>query len=84
VDILDGAHYGPDEVRGVAFVVVPFGTDAVEELATCAKIEDEVEIVRGFEVIVEGYDVGMAAGNVLEDGDFIANLEYSLDLSARI
>jgi len=77
VDVLDGAHDGTDKVGGVALVVVSLGTDAVEELATSAKVEDEVEVVRGLEIVVEGHDVTVTTGDVLEDGDFIANLETS-------
>ena len=77
VDVLDGAHDGTDKVGGVTLVVVSLGTDAVEELATSAKVEDEVEVVRGLEIVVEGHDVTVTTGDVLEDGDFIANLETS-------
>ena len=75
VDVLDSGQDGADKVGGVGLVVVSLGTDTVEELATSAEIEDEVEVVCGFEVVMEGYDVGMAAGDVLEDGNFISNLE---------
>lgn len=74
MDVLDGAHDGPDEVSGVSLGVVHFGTDAVEKLATSAEVEDEVEVVRGFKIVVQGYNVRMASGDVLKDGDFIANL----------
>lgn len=31
--------------------------------------------MRGFEVVVQCYDITMATRDVLEDGNFIANLE---------
>lgn len=74
VDVLDGAQDGPDEVSGVGLGVVYFGTDAVEKLATSAEVKDKVEVVRGFKIVVQGYDVRMAPRDVLKDGDFIANL----------
>ena len=75
VDILDRLHDSPDKVGGVGLVVIPFGTDAIEELATSTEVEDEVEVMRGFEVVVQCNDVAMATRDVLEDGNFIANLE---------
>ena len=75
VDVLDGLHDGPDKAGGVGLVVVSLCTDAVEELAASAEVKDEVEVVGGFEIVVEGYDVTMATRDVLEDRDFIANLE---------
>jgi hypothetical protein len=52
VDVLDGAHDGADKVGGVGLIVVSFGTNAIEELATSTEVEDEVEVMRGFEVVV--------------------------------
>lgn len=75
VDVLDGAHDRTDKVGGVGLIVVSFGTDTVEEFTTSTEVEDEVEVMCGFEVVVQRYDVTMAAGDMLEDGDFIANLE---------
>jgi len=75
VDVLDSAHDSADKVGGVGLIVVSFGTDAVEELATSTKVEDEVEVMRGFKIVVQRYDVTMATGDVFEDGNFIANLE---------
>jgi hypothetical protein len=75
VDVLDCLHDSPDKVGGVSLIVISFGTDTVKELATSTEVEDEVEVMRGFEVVVQGYDVTMATGDVLEDGNFIANLE---------
>ena len=52
VDVLDGAHDGADEVSGVGLIVISFGTDAIEELATSTEVEDEVEVMCGFEIVV--------------------------------
>jgi len=52
VDVLDGAHDSADKVGGVGLIVVSFGTDAIKELATSTEVEDEVEVVRSFEVVV--------------------------------
>jgi hypothetical protein len=78
VDVLDGAHDGTDQAGSVGLIVVSFGTDAVKELATSAEVKDEVEIVGGFKIVVEGYDVAMATGDMLEDRDFITNLDSSI------
>lgn len=75
MDVLDSAHDSADKVGGVGLIVVSFGTNAVEELATSTKVEDEVEVMCGFKVIVQRYDVTMATGDVLEDRNFITNLE---------
>ena len=75
VDVLDGVHDSADKVGGVSLGVVYLGTNAVEELATSAEVEDKVEVMRSFKIVVEGYDIRMASGDVLKDGDFIANLE---------
>ena len=75
VDVLDSLHDSADKIGGVGLIVVSFGTNAVEELATSTKVEDEVKVMRGFKVIMQRYDVTMAPGDVLEDGDFITNLE---------
>jgi hypothetical protein len=81
MDVLDSAHDGADKVGGIGLGVVYLGADAVEKLATGAEVEDEVEIVRGFKIVVEGYDVRIASGNMLKDGNFIANLEmYRYDI----
>jgi hypothetical protein len=52
MDVLDGAHDSADKVSGVGLIIVSFGTDAVKELATSAEVENEVEVVRSFEVVV--------------------------------
>ena len=52
MDVLDSLHDNPDKIGGVGLIVISFGTDAVEELATSTEVEDEVEVMRGFEVVV--------------------------------
>jgi len=65
VDVLDGAYNDADKVGGVGLVVVYLSTDAVEKLAASAEVEDKVEVVRGFKIVVEGYDVRIASGDML-------------------
>lgn len=52
VDVLDGLHDGPDQIRGILFVVVALGAYTIEQLTAGAQVEDKVEVVGGFEVIV--------------------------------
>jgi hypothetical protein len=75
MDILDGSHDSPDQLGRVAFSVVSFCTDAIEEFSTSTQVEDEIEIVRCLEIVMEGHDVPMSSRDVLEYCDLVSDLE---------
>lgn len=60
MDVLHGAHDGANQLGGIALGIITFGTNSIEEFTTGAEVEDEIEIVRGLEVVVKGYDIAVA------------------------
>jgi hypothetical protein len=74
VDVLHRAHDSSNQSRRIGLKVVSLCTDTVKELATSAEIEDEIEIMRCFEVIMECDNIAMASRDVFQHLNFISNL----------
>lgn len=83
MDVLDGQHDRADELGCIGLVVVALCTDAVKQLAACAQVEHEVQVVRCLEIVVQCDDVLVAAGDLLQDGDLIPDLRARSLAGAR-
>ena len=74
VNILDCAHDGSDKISGIGLKVVSFCANTIKELAASAEIEDEVEIVRRFKIVVERNNIAMASRDMFQDLNFVSDL----------
>ena len=59
VAVIDGLHYLHKDSGGVLFVEVLFFHDLVKQLATFAKLCDQVDILLVFEILVQLENVGV-------------------------
>jgi hypothetical protein len=73
--ILDGSHNSPDQLSRVAFGVISLCTDTIKEFSAGTQVEDEIEIVRCLEIIMEGNDIPMSSRDMLEYCDLVSDLE---------
>jgi hypothetical protein len=73
--ILDGSHNSPDQFGRVTFGVISFCTDTIKEFSTGTQVEDEIEIMRCLEIIMEGNDIPVSSRDMLEYCDLVSDLK---------